>query len=181
MNRYIDRAVKLNEKQYQILPEAWSLLSKAHGATYTALHNYINFPDINDLSADELSAFLDSKELSISQKEKIKQSQNKNLDYRNGISWCYVQAADKACVEYLNYLIINGIFIEQAILDKMTAASSKLRNAVTFRQFNDPDLGATDEFITAHTDILDAGDIVQELRQEIRAHLTEVDPRPIRP
>jgi hypothetical protein len=179
MNKYVDRAMKLNAKQYEILPEAWGRLSKAYGMVSSVLIDIDNDGDLDQFSDQQLEYFLSVSSLNEQDKSKIRNADNKTVEYAAAKQRLKKIEAKNMCIEFQNYIILNSLFIDQDGLDKMYKANELLRGALIQKGLYDYATSASNGYDNAMKNINVVRDIMEELRQEIRAHLTEVDPREI--
>ncbi len=58
INKVFDRTTKLHQREYDVLPKAWSLLVISHNAAAGITSPLQSYPDIGRMSAPELEDFL---------------------------------------------------------------------------------------------------------------------------
>jgi hypothetical protein len=100
VNRLLDRATKLHAREYEILPAAWGLLSKAHGATASLESSIQVRPDLDAMRPEQLDEFLQRSELSEWQKLDIAKSTEKGATYARHLVWLQIGQASSAIIEY---------------------------------------------------------------------------------
>ena len=58
INKLMDRTVKLHQREFDVLPEAWALLVDAHGITNAAISAFQQYPDVGRMDEAQLNEFL---------------------------------------------------------------------------------------------------------------------------
>ena len=120
INSLFDRLTKLHQKEFEVLPEAWSRLCDAYWKLASLLAFFQSYPDLNAMSAAHLNEFLQSCELAEWQKKELMQAKDKTERYITYISWHRLASAEKASIECHTYLETNGIFLKQEMKDQFS-------------------------------------------------------------
>lgn len=129
----LDRATKLHQHEFEVLPKAWDLLTSAVGAASRATATFKRFEDVGRLSSDELEVFFVKSSLEEHQKQAIRDAPR--LD-RTSLYGAFQQRiehgeASEGAFAFHNYVVQHGIFIEPEIRDRLNRASQELRQAVS--------------------------------------------------
>lgn len=105
--RLLDRAVKFNTKEYEVLPKAWELLNVAHSWVHTILSSLREAPDIFNMPSSHFDEFLEKVELRQVEKDELRDlHQNRDSSigsaYGRMRDWRELNLAMKAVAEYQN-------------------------------------------------------------------------------
>lgn len=114
--------LKLQERDFQILPEAWQRIHEAYGLTTWLTSPLQQYPDIERLSSPELEEFFKSSWLKDTQKDTLRTTKDKNNKYQEFHFWHFLSKAEQAVRELKQYVSRNGIFFPEQIrgsVDKM--------------------------------------------------------------
>jgi hypothetical protein len=58
INGLLDRATKLHQREFEVLPEAWAKLIEAHSATVAVTSALQSYPDVDKMTSEQLVEFL---------------------------------------------------------------------------------------------------------------------------
>lgn len=136
INKLMDRTVKLHQREYDALPEAWSLLVDAHGITKAAIspsQQYANVQIMNDVQLDE---FLSESSLPKWEKAALKAADNKNQYYQDAQNWRMTSNALDASGEFHLFRLKNGIFMLPEIQEKLELIDDLIFKAIVERQLH---------------------------------------------
>jgi hypothetical protein len=115
INALLDRAVKLHQREFDILPEAWSRLNDSYGMALSVISPIQSYPDFDRMTANQLDSFLESSPLVKWEQDELRNETKKSDYYINRISWHRVSDAKQTARETHIYLRKNGIFIMPTI------------------------------------------------------------------
>jgi hypothetical protein len=126
-------ALKVQEREFKILPEAWEKLDEAYGLTIWLTHPAQEFPAVGRMSDAELEEFFASSELRETQKQTIRSADSRDRDkaYQNIIFWHRLGKVKKAVGELQSYIARNGIFLPKSLKEKFAQMIPLLWSAVT--------------------------------------------------
>lgn len=133
----VDRRTKLNQRELEILPEAWGRLNEAFLHTRAAVIRFHQFPDFSQMSEDRFERVLsemDMKEAAKFEFKSVPQSQ-RNKFYTRHISWRQIGAAREKLQEYQLYIMKNSIFIPREIIVELNAFCGMLNSALVDAEF----------------------------------------------
>jgi hypothetical protein len=136
ISRFADRASRFHEKEYEVLPEAWGLLNKAHSAVGTSVMGFQQLPNLNGMSAEQLEEFLAETDVRESDRRSLRETQDRNRVYSKMETWRTLSEANNAQAAFNNYVILQGVFIENSIAEKMGEAAKLLRWAIVANRIN---------------------------------------------
>ena len=113
INSQFSRISKIHEKEFEVLPKAWTLLQEAQGSVFQVAAAIRRTPDFDHMSESQLRAFATASRLADHQKAELLNAQSKADYYRDAIFWLELADARKAQHELNNYLVVNSIFMTQ--------------------------------------------------------------------
>lgn len=179
LGRYADRATKFHIREYEVLPEAWGLMNKAYGICSAAISVFQESADLERMSPEHLETWLEDSGLKDFQKNEIRKSQNKNDTYSNFYSWKQISDAKVAIQNFQNYVILQGVFIDEDLSDEMIESATIMHRAIISRTmaertkgFNNP--GQHDFWVQAYEILQPAGTSVQSIKNKIRDRLSDI-------
>lgn len=122
--------LKIQEKEFEVLPTAWDKLYDAFGELSSLTTPFQEYPDLNRMSADRLEEFLEQSELLNSEKTEIRNSSQKTNRYIDIIFWHRFNHVIRACNDFNSYVRRYGIFLPEPLNEKFSAISKELRLAI---------------------------------------------------
>jgi hypothetical protein len=184
LNRFADRASRFHVREYEVLPEAWGLMNKAYGSASGAISAFQQYPDLNNMSDSQFAEWLERSSLEQYQKEELRRASDKNKDYSTMKSWKQLADAEEAVVNFVNYIILQGFFIDETLATKMMNAGQNMRNALISRSMVERTrgqhyvAGQTDFWQEARKEIEAVEPVVLEVKQEVRQRLSHIQLTP---
>ena len=115
--------LRLQEKEFEILPETWRRLSLAYSQTASLASPVQTLPNIDKMSKAELEEFLVNTELLETQKEKVRNATQKARQFHDEIFWHHLGNAVNARQDFHNYILLNGIFLPPDMKEKFLKIS----------------------------------------------------------
>lgn len=180
LGRYADRATKFHAREYEVLPEAWGLMNKAYGSCHDAVSAFQQQSDLNSMNGPQLEAWFEGAGLEAFQKEEIRNATDKNEKYSNFRSWKQIGDADRAAAEFQNYVILQGVFIDEDLAAKMMGAAHTMRRALISRSMVERMKGypvgpnQTDFWLKAEEELEPVEKTVQEVKVSVRERLSDI-------
>jgi hypothetical protein len=133
--------LKIQEKEFETLPEAWCKLDEAYGRVSALAAPLQQYPDLEHMTAVQLEEFLGGSELLESQKADVRNSTDRLKTYQDAIFWHKLHTVKKACADLHNYVARWGIFFPLELKEKFARISEELWSSVSSvelgHQFND--------------------------------------------
>jgi len=124
-----DRGRRANELEFEALVKIWHAYSDAWLKTQQAIVDYMSFPDMSRLSDDDATTFLETTELSGTQKKQVLEAADKNQMYSKIVRQRTINIAGAAIYEGRLVLRTSGIFIPAAVARSFKEAFDKLSGA----------------------------------------------------
>jgi hypothetical protein len=179
LGRYADRASKFHAREYEVLPEAWGLMNRAFGACHSAIASFQQYADLDKMTGPQLEAWFEGSGLETYQKDEIRAAGRKNDKLVGFLTWKQIGDAERAVAEFQNYVIIQGVFIDEDLAEKMAEAGRQMRRALINRSmvertkgFSSP--GQTDFWQESNNELEPVGKWVQEVKETIRMRLSDI-------
>lgn len=130
INALMDRTTKLHQREFDVLPEAWSRLVMAHGHVQAVTTGLQQYPDLDRMTSAELVEFLEKTPLESWKKEEIKAATKKSDRYIRAINFHKAWEARNTYRDYYTYFQKNSIFIRREIKSRFDAISELTHGAL---------------------------------------------------
>lgn len=127
-------ALKLQEKEFSVLPEAWAKLDEAHGLVSWLVAPFQQYADVNRMTSQQLEEFLGATDFTDSQKEEVCISHDKGKTYQDILFWHRLQKVKNSFAELQTYVARNGIFLPPDIESKFKKIAEMLWSAVISKE-----------------------------------------------
>ena len=120
LNHLGDRGKRSNEREYEALSDIWGQFVDAFDSTELCVTQFIEHPDFNRLTEDEIDTFLNATDFTEDQKREFRSSSDKNKLYTRTIAWKNIAKAHNQIFEVRIALKKRGILFLM-----ISAASTK--------------------------------------------------------
>lgn len=127
-------ALKLQDREFQILPEAWQKLDEAHGLVSWLVSPMQEYPDLDRMSQAQLEEFLAATEFTETQKDELRSSRNKLNIYQDIDFWYRLHKVKAAFSDLQKFVARNGIFFPSGLKEKFTKISEMLWSALVSKE-----------------------------------------------
>src|SRR5271169_3030216 len=134
INTMMDWNVKLHQREFDILPETWSLLNEAFYTIEPIAIGLQQYPNLDEMSADRLEEFLEKSPLTVVQKTELKSESSKIQYYRAVKTMHDLNTAIDSYNQFHLLLAKNAIFIVEPIKTAFLALDQMLKEAIIERQ-----------------------------------------------
>jgi len=114
INSLLDRNIKLHQREFDTLPQAWSLFNDAFWLI-SDIWGLRTYPDLNTLPPEKLEEFLEEKPLTKGQKDEIRSAGDKTRTYIRFAEWDEIRDALKSYSEWKQFYLKNAIFMTESI------------------------------------------------------------------
>jgi hypothetical protein len=106
-------ALKIQDREFTILPEAWHKLNDAYSLTGWVVSPTQQYPAVSRMKEDQLEEFLASSELLQTQRARVRAADGRDRDntYQDIIFWHRLNRAKKAVGELQTYTVSHGLFL----------------------------------------------------------------------
>ncbi|MEH2528000.1 MULTISPECIES: hypothetical protein [unclassified Bradyrhizobium] len=137
INALMDRTIKLHQKEFDVVPEAWGKLTQAHGIVMTVTSSIQQYPDLDRMAAGQLEEFLEGGFLARWQKDELKEVDQRNEYYQRACTLHRIWEAREACWDFHIYFKKNGIFVPEPIKAKFLHLDKLIYDALIEHQINE--------------------------------------------
>lgn len=127
-------ALKLQEREFSILPETWAKLYEAHGLVSWLVSPMQQYADVDRMKSVQLEEFLEGTGFSDSQKEEIRSAPEKGRRYQEIVFWHRLSKVKTAINELQSCVAKNGIFLPSELEEKFSTISEMLWSAVISKE-----------------------------------------------
>lgn len=132
-----DRAKRLNDREYEVLPDVWAKLVDAKSASAVYLTPLKQYADISKMDDATLSEHLSKIEFSESEQRDVLASSNKQKIYQRVVEWRkYVDAMNKLRDAHSS-ISKNGVFVVPELRTDMKKLIDIVHGAVIEQKMND--------------------------------------------
>jgi hypothetical protein len=111
----LDRATKLHQREFEVLPESWSKLNDTFWQAMHFVSPIQSYPDLERESPPVRESFLEKCRLNDWEKGQVRLAREMNKKYQELIFKYDLSAAKEKFREANSFLLKNGIFIEKDI------------------------------------------------------------------
>lgn len=126
--------LKLQEREFIVLPEAWSKLDEAHVMVVQLVSPAQQYADIDRMTPDRLDELLSNSGFSNSDKTEILTAHEKGKCYREILFWNRLSKVTRSFGELQSYVARNGIFLPPDLEEKFRKISDMLWSAVVSKE-----------------------------------------------
>ncbi len=132
----LDRAVKLHQREFEVLPEAWGRLNDAYWQVRNFVSPLQTYPDVSRMNAPQFEQFINDCRLLDWQKAELRAAGDKNAYFQDAIFWHKLSDAQNKSREAYSYLMKNGIFIKEEVRQKFAKVHDLFWNALVEHEVN---------------------------------------------
>jgi hypothetical protein len=169
INTMMDWNVKLHQREFDVLPETWSLLTEAFFTIEPIAIGFQQYPDLDKMAENHLDEFLEKSPLSAVQETELKAAPKKIEYYRDVKAGHDLNNAVEAYNHFHRTLSKNGIFIVEELKRKFAAIDGMLKEAIIERQVQPTKF---DKAMTLHGQ---GRQLLSALEQDVQARLWSSD------
>jgi hypothetical protein len=127
-------AIKLQDKEFQTLPEAWVKLDEAYGHVSRFTSRMQEYPDLDRLSNLEMEEFLAGTKFTDTQKDEIRHDRRKTTRYQELIFRYRLSDVRQAIADLHNYVERNSIFMPPDLKEHFEKAANDLWSAMVSKE-----------------------------------------------
>ncbi len=172
----LDRATKLNQHEYELLPEAWAKLNESFWALKAISLSLQTYPDIDRMDEKQFDEFVEELEFRPWEKRELREAKDKNKFYQKQTTLRKHGETKNKISDAAIFLSRKGIFIPPAILEKMKAL-----NDMVWRTYVEYELSNTIQGVPWKTDRLmefsEKGEVMlAELEGLVHKRLWPIEP-----
>lgn len=160
-------AIKLQEYEFQTLPQAWEKLNIAYHLLAVLINPFKLYKVLEDFDQERLKEFLDASLLTEAEKTAVCNATAKTGLYIQFDSHRKVLEAEHAIRDFHNYIESQGIFLPPPLKDNFTKISDNLFGLLKESALSD--------FFNPHDNYATKKRIQERLEQEIKPLRTDIE------
>jgi hypothetical protein len=127
-------AIKLQDKEFQTLPEAWVKLDEAFGQVSSLTSPLQQYPDLDRLNSAQLEEFLSASKFTNTQKDEIRSARRKADKYQE-LNFRYrLRDVSKSVADFHSYVERNSIFMPPDLKKLFEKAANDLWSAMVSKE-----------------------------------------------
>jgi hypothetical protein len=126
-----DRGKRANELEFEAVAKIWHSFVDALQKTQQAILDYMSFPNLNQLPAEDLEAFLETSELSEQQRKQVRDADDKVRMFSNIMRLRRINTAGAAIYEGRLLLRTHGIFLPTPLAEAFKISFDQVSRAQT--------------------------------------------------
>lgn len=130
----LNRIVKIQDREFSVLPEAWVHLQDALVATSIIVSLSRQYPDLSRMSPERLEEFASTSRLTKVHREELRKSNDKNKYYQDIIFWYDLHAAKEAYRAFHTFINKNSIFLRPELKCAFLKIDSIMWDALISRE-----------------------------------------------
>lgn len=136
LTKSFDRATKLHQREFDVLPKIWDQVCEAYWATASLVSPLQMMSDLNRMQPKQLAAFIAESELFEWQKDDVISSSDKTKTFNDLAYWHKLNRVSQAHRTADIALSRSGIFVQDEIKEKLQAILDLVRGALIEDQTN---------------------------------------------
>lgn len=136
INSMFDRKTKLHQREFEIVPDAWSKLVEAHAQVTGFISFLQSYPDVNRMTPAQLDGFLKGSNLESWQQDELRDSGDKNKYYQKARFFQRSSECRQHCRELHVYIKKNGIFLPKELKESFSKLDGFIYSALIEHEIN---------------------------------------------
>jgi hypothetical protein len=134
--RLIDRATKLNQREFEVIPEAWARLCEVFERTRSLGAPLETYPDIDNMMSERRNEFIGRCKLEEWEKKELASTENKIDYYRKRLFWHNLVETQEYARELYMYVRKNSILMPIDIRKQLHKLDQLIRSALIEQEHN---------------------------------------------
>jgi hypothetical protein len=126
--------IKLQEKEFEILPEVWDRLNAVYEKISGLLSPFKSYPDLERMPEDAMKEFMESTPFTQSQRKEVVQSGRMNGRYQEYHTLYMIHEVKLSYSELEKLVARNGIFLQPELRDLMESMSEAIWSSITSKE-----------------------------------------------
>lgn len=122
----LDAVVRIQEREFTVVTEAWALLQKAYGACFDAISPFQSIPDIERMNEKERLDFYSRLELSASSIVELEEAKDRKTPFYKAYRTVQFSRAKTAIIEFQNYMFLNELFLRSEVANELKAIGRRI-------------------------------------------------------
>lgn len=137
INALLDRATKLHQREFEVMPEAWAKLNDAYWKVSAFVSPMQSYPSLDAMSNAQLEEFLKACDLNEWEKAEVLKAAEKTEYYIEHIFWHRLTEAKSIAREAHSFIAKNGIFLPPEIKSQFVEVDALVWDALDEHEQNE--------------------------------------------
>lgn len=134
INTLFNRVLKIHEKEYEVLPEAWAKLHEAKDYISDLVNPFQQYPDFSRLNEAGIRSYLHKLEWEDYQIADLINADDKNEHFIEKIFWHRLKKAQSKFFDFHSYISKNRILLSEALKEQFDKADTLMWDALVKRE-----------------------------------------------
>jgi hypothetical protein len=134
INTLFNRVVKIHEKEYEVLPEAWAKLHDAKDYISSLVSPLQHYPDFSRSNEAEIRSILNGYKWEDHQIDELISASDKNKHFQERIFWHRLVEARLKFSDFHKYIVRNRIFLSEELKEQFNKADDLMWDALVTRE-----------------------------------------------
>lgn len=134
INSLFNRVVNIHQKEYEVLPAAWTKLHDAKDHISSLVHPFQQYPDFTHLDEDEIKRILRCYKWEDHQIDGLIDNYDRNKYFQEKIFWQRFNESKSKFSDFHNYIVRNRIFLSEELKDQFNKADELMWDALITRE-----------------------------------------------
>lgn len=134
INTLFNRVVKIHEKEYEVLPEAWAKIHDAKDYVSSLVHPFQQYTDFSRLKEAEIKSILKGYKWEDHQIDDLLNAHDKNKHFQEKIFRQRLGEARSKFSEFHKYIVRNRIFLSEELKEQFNKADDLMWKALVTRE-----------------------------------------------
>ncbi|MBI5469443.1 MAG: hypothetical protein HY891_09960 [Deltaproteobacteria bacterium] len=134
INTLFNRVVKIHEKEYEVLPEAWAKLHDAKDYISGLVNLFQTYPDFSRLKEAEIKSILRDYKWKDHQIDELIGADDKNKHFQDRIFWQRLGEARLKFSDFHCYIVRNRIFLSEELKEQFNKADELMWDVLATRE-----------------------------------------------
>ncbi len=139
INTLFNRVLKIHEKEYEVLPAAWTKLHDAQDYIASLVSPLQNYPDFNRLREIEIRSILKDYEWEDYQIADLISADDKINCFKDTIFWQRLSEARSRISDFHSYITRNRIFLSEELKEQFNKADELMWDVLVTREVGEED------------------------------------------
>jgi hypothetical protein len=126
--------LKLQDRDFNVLPEAWNMLNQAQKKLASTVSPYQQYPDLKTLNRSDLNVFLREQDLANITKRRIRTASDPSKEYVDAITWKRISDVRNAIADFKDYVDKHSILMEPDLKTKFGGIAQQMWSSIITKE-----------------------------------------------
>lgn len=126
--------LKLQDRDFKVLPEAWSMLNIAQKKLAQTVSPFQQYPDLKNLNKNELNQFLRELDLAPIIKKRIRAASDPSKEYVDAYTWKRIADVRNTIADFKDYVDTHSILMEPTLKAKFSSVAQQMWSSIITKE-----------------------------------------------